>query len=526
MTSRSNLNTLRQLFSWDSTWYNKSFYKQLVFRDLVIEVYLTSLFYKLRIPSSYFLIKNIYFDFYIIETDLYVLKKKKLAYIFLNYTKTFKWINKMFTLYRLYLNFKKIEGPEHVFLKISEHLTLLRYCTYLVSYAIYIKTLLLQKLVPSKLSILLLDFYSNKRSNLLSTITDIGVLKKTQFSLPINNIIKLDTTILFLQYVKLMVTHENLWCSIKISSWVITWTTLLQTILSVNFDSRIGKVNFFSYKKLKFIFSELSTIFLSKGSMYKLWILDHFLSILINIKIHFFYTSALAFSLLKMKSVLNDINNFCTIALSYKLKNKVCLINSLKSKRFLNIFFKRISHKNNKTNSIFFFYDYYFKLFNVLSNRIEYSLRLYTGNQFFFYPTIFLNFKPFIKNSKLICEYITMSLENGLSINNVWKNIKYWVVDQQSFSDTIDSGSLKRRILGLSRNPLKGIRIICRGPNYKARRKRKFIFHSWVSDNLITGKMPTQSFDTQIDFFQSFAIMKQATIGVRVWTLFEFIRRT
>jgi len=119
-----------------------------------------------------------------------------------------------------------------------------------------------------------------------------------------------------------------------------------------------------------------------------------------------------------------------------------------------------------------------------------------------------------------------MSLENGLSINNVWKNIKFWIEDQQTFLDRIESGSLKRRILGLSRNPLKGIRIICRGPNYKARRKRKFIFHSWVSNNLITGKMPTQSFDTQIDFFQSFAIMKQATIGVRVWTLFEFIRKT
>ena len=96
MTSRGNLNTLRQLFSWNSTWYNKSFYKQLVFRDLILELYLTSIFYKLRIPSSYFLVKNLYFDFYIIETELYIIKKKSLSSLFLNYTKLSFWIKQLF----------------------------------------------------------------------------------------------------------------------------------------------------------------------------------------------------------------------------------------------------------------------------------------------------------------------------------------------------------------------------------------------------------------------------------------------
>jgi hypothetical protein len=33
--------------------------------------------------------------------------------------------------------------------------------------------------------------------------------------------------------------------------------------------------------------------------------------------------------------------------------------------------------------------------------------------------------------------------------------------------------------------------------------------------------MPLQSMDYTIDYYQSFVIIKRATLGIKVWTLFE-----
>ena len=81
---------------------------------------------------------------------------------------------------------------------------------------------------------------------------------------------------------------------------------------------------------------------------------------------------------------------------------------------------------------------------------------------------------------------------------------------------TAEDKSVKERVLFISQIPLKGIRVVCKGPNYKARRKRKFFFHTWVSDDWMTGKMPGQSLDAQVDYYQSFAIQTQASIGIKV----------
>lgn len=129
--------------------------------------------------------------------------------------------------------------------------------------------------------------------------------------------------------------------------------------------------------------------------------------------------TSLTSKLLKLKNLFKSIDSLCFVTLTYKFKNRLMTQHGTKSNLLFNVFFKRVFNNHKKKINIFFFYDYYFKLFNILSNRIEHSIRLYTDIQFFFYPTIFFNNKPFIKNSKLICEYITMSLENGLSINNV-----------------------------------------------------------------------------------------------------------
>ena len=46
-------------------------------------------------------------------------------------------------------------------------------------------------------------------------------------------------------------------------------------------------------------------------------------------------------------------------------------------------------------------------------------------------------------------------------------------------------------------------------------------YHLWLAKEFVTGPMPLQSFKFSIDFFQSSVRIKRATLGLKVWTLFE-----
>jgi hypothetical protein len=64
--------------------------------------------------------------------------------------------------------------------------------------------------------------------------------------------------------------------------------------------------------------------------------------------------------------------------------------------------------------------------------------------------------------------------------------------------------------------PLKGIRILLSGPPSKARRKSKVFYHLWVANHYITGNMPLQSFDYVIDYYQTYIVLKRASLGLKV----------
>ena len=64
--------------------------------------------------------------------------------------------------------------------------------------------------------------------------------------------------------------------------------------------------------------------------------------------------------------------------------------------------------------------------------------------------------------------------------------------------------------------PVKGIRIVFSGPPFKGRRKSKQRYHTWVSNDFVTGKMPLSTLDLQIDYYQAYAIVRRACIGVKV----------
>lgn len=536
MTSRSNLNTLRELFIWNSIWYSKNSYKQLVFRDLVIEVYLSGIFYKLRMPSSYFIIKNIYFDFYIIETDLFLLRKEKITYLFLHHSKAVYWAKIIFFTSRKYLKrkygFVTIKTRERFIYTIKKYQLFLEALFDLLLFTINSQYLFFfnnTNISSADFSTIL--YLSKKNTNLLSTTFKLLPFKmlehrtKVENRFSITNHVSVFMLIAFLKETLLKKQTNLVLYSFPVTNQWFRITTIF-------FGSVPTKYNFslISRSFLSTLSAEIVSVMVSTSKLYRLWVLYILFFVIRSYEVlvaeqHPWYTRSIFKRFSNIHHYIYNITDLYTVAISMLQSSPRAVINTNQSVSILYIIFKRsIRHSIHYINE-FLFYDFYSRVFNYLSNRIEYTIHSYTGIQCFFYPTVYLTFKPFIQNSKLICEYTTMSLENGSSINNVWKNIKWWIVNQQSFSDSVAGGTLKSRILWLSRNPLKGIRIICKGPNYKARRKRKFVFHSWISDDSVTGKMPTQSFSSQIDFYQSFAIMKQATIGVRVWTLFEFIRK-
>ena len=525
MTSRGNLNTLRQLFSWNSTWYNKSFYKQLVFRDLILELYLTSIFYKLRIPSSYFLVKNLYFDFYIIETELYVIKKKSLSSLFLNYTKLSFWIKQLFFFQKKSNNKKQ----SSFFQTVTSYKLRMEYLFNKLYFFLFKKSII--SFLPFTISIVytrnILEKYSSRlTNNLLVQISKTNKIKKLPNlnSYYFNFIKQYNKSIFyFIYYSESILKDSSFLSSHKLPSRLTIWFSIIQSLR----NEKIKDETFlFSYMKI----NTISPTFFKKkpysSLIYRYWLMKQFLTFFY--KIISFLSDTLKRSssnFLLLPTSFRKVTIFFIDVINTRLKNLYSIWDKKKSSLLCTIFLKRTLKNRSKKINTLFFYNHYFRVLNTLSTGIEATIQNYTNLSFLFYPTVYITFKPSIKNSKLICDYITMSLENGASINNVWKKIKQWIEDQQSILDRIEGRSLKRRIIGLSRNSLKGIRIICKGPNYKARRKRKFVFHSWVSDDSITGRMPIQSFNTQIDFYQSFAIMKQATIGVRVWTLFEFIKK-
>jgi len=366
MTSRSNLNTLRQLFTWNSTWYNTNFYKQLLFRDLVIEVYLTSLFYKLRIPTSYFLIKNIYFEFYIIESDLYVLKKKKLAYIFLNYTKLFSWMHKIYYLYKSYSNSSQFNNLRAFFVKVSSYSYILNICSVLLLSSMK-KAILLQNLlysVPSTITMLLVNHAIDIKSNFLFLTKERLFSKKPVPNvLHTNKIIDYNLINFFVYYIRTLTLNSNLNSYTGLSLWLDNWYLMLQYILRVSTSNHALSYNSSS---LKLIFSEFSRVHISKNHIYKFWILKQFIVILQAVQKKILFNS-LTSRLLKINNLLKSINNLCFVTLTYKFKNRLMAQHGTKSNLLFNVFFKRVFNNHKKKTNIFFFYDYYFKLFNVLS---------------------------------------------------------------------------------------------------------------------------------------------------------------
>ncbi len=665
MTSRSNLNTIRKLFSWSSAWYSSSFYKDLSFRDMVIDLYLSSLFYKLKFATSYFSIRNTFLNIHIVECDVYLWKRSSLFELFVDSKMYFKYLSlfsfffkkqethyyskqllnkncnkkennlitnknfknlyryniisglfKCLTLlflhnssillelfpiilntncYNLSISFFKestknlffqyiksyyhVKHVQHKLLnrlskhkvsknktfnrfskhkisknktfnrfskhKISKNKTFNRFSKHKISKNKTFNKCSKHKVSKNKLFNKFLNhkFSKNKTFNkflkhkfskktkIFKTVRTINIRRNNK-KLPHYYSYKYIVNNSFFSYYIALLKKQHIrhfQFNITMFRSLISYLFFsISTVYSSKYTELLSEQNHFNYVFLflkSFFFRNTKKLTstrlkrkLSVNYLFRLW------TLLKICKFFYILTSVyiLRTSFLDMKQQITDIFCFCfNNVYSYTRNSKQNRITYIKVYSLLQLLTLKY---NSKKYNFFLYMNYYSVVLCSLVSKIEQTLFSYTNNIFKFFPNFYHIQKPFITNSKLLCEFVVLSLESNDSVIKVFKSVKRWHTRQLNNWRLRSSNVLKTKIKGVSKIPLSGLRIVCKGPPYKARRKRKLNYHTWVSDDSITGKMPLQSLKCQIDYYQSFAILKRATIGIKVWTLFQFIK--
>lgn len=82
MSRRTNLNTVRRSFIWDSNWMvnDPVIYNNLLILDYKINDYLIGIFYSLKIASSNYVISRFFDNIVLIESDIYFFDTSRLYY--------------------------------------------------------------------------------------------------------------------------------------------------------------------------------------------------------------------------------------------------------------------------------------------------------------------------------------------------------------------------------------------------------------------------------------------------------------
>lgn len=114
-----------------------------------------------------------------------------------------------------------------------------------------------------------------------------------------------------------------------------------------------------------------------------------------------------------------------------------------------------------------------------LTLQIENTLYSYHNVAHLFIARFYYRAVPPITNAKILCEYILIQLSNGLKIKAVFSRVSRWQKYWQTRCDNNTAHFIQSfgTHIGNFIYPLKGIRIICSGPPYKARRTTSSKYH-------------------------------------------------
>lgn len=115
----------------------------------------------------------------------------------------------------------------------------------------------------------------------------------------------------------------------------------------------------------------------------------------------------------------------------------------------------------------------------LFTTQIEYTLFSFTKMPYFFFARYYYQTVPPLNNARLLCNYMIIKLVSGYNIKAAFDGVYTWqtfwkdkmAIEYLSFAKK-DDVDIRDFIY-----PVKGIRIICSGPPYKAKRTMENKYH-------------------------------------------------
>jgi hypothetical protein len=207
--------------------------------------------------------------------------------------------------------------------------------------------------------------------------------------------------------------------------------------------------------------------------------------------------------LIRYKLIQNTMAVINSNVFSKKKKNKKTINrNNFKIKKFINFNKNRYFKKNKYLKKKQLKYKLYI-------NQLEKKINIHKKKRNIYkkkikkYIKFNINKKTNIKNKirkKFIIKYnnkIKYYRKKTRNILFLWK--KYFKIIKYKFF------------------PLIGIRVECAGPTKKGKRTRIIHYNEWVRHYRLPGKMPNSTVMTDVSYWQTYARIKRAAIGIKIW---------
>jgi len=115
----------------------------------------------------------------------------------------------------------------------------------------------------------------------------------------------------------------------------------------------------------------------------------------------------------------------------------------------------------------------------LFTNQIEHTLFSFTKVPYFFFARYYYKTLPPLNNARMLCNYMIIKLASGCKIKEAFDGVYTW--------QTYWKAKVAREYIAFTKKdsvdirdfvyPVKGIRVICSGPPYKARRTTEMKYH-------------------------------------------------
>lgn len=169
-----------------------------------------------------------------------------------------------------------------------------------------------------------------------------------------------------------------------------------------------------------------------------------------------------------------------------------------------------------------------------ICHHIEKTLASYTKLNIHFFLSLYiikrLNFPP-IMNAKMVCDYLVYLINANKRVKPAFYKIRQWQLSNASRRLSIErlffASRFKRKPkryidhFAFKKYPLFGLRIECSGNAKKGKMARKFFYGDIIHNTILTQKSPNDTLGADLDYYQSYAITKSCSIGIKVWAFFK-----